>query len=404
MTIDYDPFSDKAMKDPTELYKALRQEGGPHFMPKYNAWALARFVDVWDASMQQDEGVTFTAGQTPGQVLLGEVVPRTFMTMDAPEHRKWRGLIRHAYTPETVELERERIRTLTQELLAPLLAKGEFDVYRDLANRVTTINGGYNLGLPREDAEKWRALIDGVLHRDKGQVGASSPQNQACSAELFGYLAEKVAALRAHPETAVRHTKAYLDAEIDGKKLSDEELTFYLFSLLVVGSETTPMTVAGTLYYLAKNPHQKAEVLADHGLIKDAFIETARYDQPTNMLARRAKKDFKIGSAEIKAGQGLLYLYASANRDAEVFDNPDFYYIHRKPERTLTFGHGGHKCLGMHLGVMMGVVILEEILKAVGDYEIVEEQCERLYGEHLSGFGKLVIRFDPATAVIKNAT
>lgn len=93
-------------------------------MPKYNGWALARFQDIWDASSKVDDNCTFTKGQTPGQVLLGEPVPSTFMTMDAPEHRKWRGLIRHEFTPEGVREQEARLRALTQELLAPLLKKG----------------------------------------------------------------------------------------------------------------------------------------------------------------------------------------------------------------------------------------------------------------------------------------
>src|SRR5688572_3465245 len=152
-TTEYDPFSHEAMKDPHPLYTKLRAMGGPVFMPKYNAWALARFADVWAASTGQEENITFTAGQTPEQVLLGGPVPHTFMTMDAPEHRKWRGLIREEYTPEGVKQNADRIRKLTREMLAPLLAKGEMDVYKQLANRVTCINAGYMLGLPPQDSE-----------------------------------------------------------------------------------------------------------------------------------------------------------------------------------------------------------------------------------------------------------
>ena len=396
--VEYDPFSHEAMKDPYPLYKAMRAEGKPHFMEKYNAWVFCRFADVWEASNHEAD-ITFTAGQTPGQVLLGEMVPHTFMTMDAPEHRAWRGLIRESYTPDGVAKEADRIRKLVREILHPLLAKGEMDVYKEFANRVTTINGGYNLGLPREDAEKWRSLIDDMLWRDQGQKGGGSERNNKAAGELFGYLAAKVAELRAHPDSAVRHAAAYLHANIDGKKLDDQQLTFYLFSLLVVGSETTPITVAGTLYHLAKNPAQKKEVLGNLELIKKAFLETARFEQPTNMLARKAKKDFEVNGAKIKAGQGLLYIYASAERDEAEYSNPDVYDFHRQPtKRSLMFGHGGHKCLGLHLGVLMGVIILEELLKAIGDYELVENKCERLYGEHLSGWGKVTIRWNAAKA------
>lgn len=402
MTVDYDPFSHEAMKDPYPLYKAMRAEGAPHYMAKYDGWALARFEDIWEASRIQQDNITFTSGQTPGQVMLGELIPRTFMTMDAPEHRAWRGLIREAYTPANVAEEAGRVKELVRRYLEPLLSKGEMDVYSEFANRVTTINGGYNLGLPEEDAETWRALIDEMLWRDEGQKGGGSDRNNAAAGKLFGYFGEKVAQLRKDPDSAVRHTAAYLNAEIDGKKLDDEELTYYLFSLLVVGSETTPFTVGGTLYHLAKNPKQKAEVLADLSLLKQAFIETARYEQPTNMLARRAKRDFDLNGTQIKEGQPLLFLYASAERDEEEYENPDVYDFHRQPtKRSLMFGHGGHKCLGMHVGILLGITILEELLKAIGDYELVEDKCERLYGEHLSGWGKVTIKWDASKAALK---
>lgn len=400
-TVAYDPYSHEAMKDPYPLYAQLRKEGKPHFMPKYNGWALARFQDIYDASSKVDDNCTFTKGQTPGQVLLGEPVPATFMTMDAPEHRKWRGLIRQEFTPEGVKEHEPRLRALTQELLAPLLKKGQFDVYSELANRVTCINSGYNLGLPREDAEKWRSLIDDMLHREEGQVGGSSPRNQAAAGELFGYFAQYVHQLRTDPALAQRYTKTFLEANVDGRTLTDEEMMMYLFSLLVVGSETTPITVAGVFWNLQHNPEQKAAVLAEvqqgkFDLAHKAFLETARYDQPTNMLARVAKRDFDLNGAQIKAGQPVLFLYASAERDESVHPNPDQFDLYRQPtEKTLMWGHGGHKCLGQHLGILMGCIIVDEILKAVGDFEVVEDQCERVYGEHLSGWGKVTIKFKP---------
>ncbi|MFO1347490.1 MAG: cytochrome P450 [Pseudomonadales bacterium] len=400
-TVDYDPYSHEAMKDPYPLYAAMRKEGKPHFMPKYNGWALARFQDIWDASSKVDDNCTFTKGQTPGQVLLGEPVPVTFMTMDAPEHRKWRGLIRHEFTPEGVREQEARLRALTKELLAPLLKKGQFDIYSELANRVTCINAGHNLGLPREDAEKWRALIDDMLHREEGQVGGGSARNQAAAGELFGYFAQYVHQLRNDPALAQRYTKIFLDANVDGRTLTDEEMMHHLFSLLIVGSETTPITVGSTFWNLQHNPDQKAAVLAEakegkFDLARKAFLETVRFDQPTNMLARSAKRDFELNGVQIKAGQPVLFLYASAERDETVHPNPDKFDLYRQPtEKSLMFGHGGHKCLGLHLGVMMGCIIVEEILKACPDFEVVDDQCERVYGEHLSGWGKVVIKFKP---------
>lgn len=393
MPVDYDPYSDAAMRNPAELYRQMRAEGAPHYIEKYNAWALTRFEDVWAASTVHEKNLDYGFGQTPGQLLLGEPAPPTFMTMNAPEHRQWRALVRKDYTPEGVKAQHARLRALIREILDPLLARGEMDVYGDLANRILCINAGYNLGLHRDDAETVRALIDDMLHREPGQVGMVSPRNQAAAQQLFGHLFQHVGQLRADPSRADMHAKIFLEAEIDGRRLSDEEVVAYLFSLLVTGSETTPMATAGAFYYLARNPEQKRQLLADPSLAMKAFLETCRFDQPTNMLARRARADFNLGDTEIKAGQNLLFIYASANRDEAEFDRPDVYDMHRVVKRDLNFGAGGHKCLGMHLAMAVGVMIIEELAKAIDDYELDEAACQRAYGEHLQGFLRVPIRF-----------
>jgi len=394
MSVNYDPYSDEAMRDPFPLYAAMRAQGKPHYIEKYNAWALARFEDVWQASMRHEKDITFTAGQTPGQVLLGEPVLKAFTTMDAPEHRKWRGVIRKAYTPEGVAEHRQRFTALVREVLEPLLAKGEFDVYSDYANRVFCLNSGYNLGLPKEDAVTFRALIDEMLHREPGQVGAGSERNQKAAGELMGYLAQYVQTIRANPELASGHTAAYLNAEIDGRKLNDEEMVLLMMNFLIVGSETTPMVCAGATYYLARDAALKARVLADRSLVQKLYFETCRFDQPTNMLCRRAINDFELNGVQIRAGQNLLYLYSSANRDEAEFERPDEFDIFREYERDLSYGAGGHKCLGMHLATMGAEIVLGELFASIKDYELLESQCQRAYGEHLSGFLRVPVRVE----------
>jgi cytochrome P450 len=392
MSVDYDPYSDEAMRDPHPLYAAMRDEGKPHYIEKYNAWALARFEDVWEASMKHEKDITFTAGQTPGQVLLGEPVLKAFTTTDAPEHRKWRGVVRKEYTPEGAAQQEDRFRALAIEVVEPLLERGEFDVYHDYANRVFCLNSGHHLGLPKEDAITFRAFIDEMLHREPSQIGAGSERNQAAAGQLMAYLAEYVAKLRENPGLASGHTAAYMNAEIDGHRMSDEELILVMMNFLILGSETTPMVCAGALYYLAQQPDVKKQVLADHSLIPKLYFETCRYDQPTNMLCRRAVNDFELGGVDIKAGQNLLYIYASANRDAAEFERPDEFDIFREYERDLTYGAGGHKCLGMHLAGLGAQILFEELFKRIDDYELLGDQCTRAYGEHLSGFMKVIIK------------
>lgn len=406
MAVDYDPFSDQDMLDPREHYRQMRAEGGPHYIEKYDAWALTRFADVWEASCMKQDSVTFTGGQAPIQVLL-DIIPQStskqFMVMDAPEGTKWRGVIRKDYTPEGVKVQEARIRELTREILGPFLAKGKMDVYSDYGNIVAGINAGYMLGMSREMSEHCRTLINNFLYRERGQTdGELSELNINAILELNTIIAEFVAELRAHPEKAQRQIKAFMESDVDGGHgLNDEDLIAQIYGLLITGSETTPVAVAGMLYYLDKYPEQKKQVLSDHSLITKAFLEAARYDQPTNLLVRNAAKDIVIGGQNIKKGQGLLYIYASACRDSDEFENPDVFDIHRDYKRDLIFGHGIHKCLGMHLAVVMGRVMLEELLSAIGDYQLVENECQRLYGEHIAGFGKLTITWDPEIASLK---
>jgi cytochrome P450 len=391
MSVEYDPFSEAAMRNPFPLYAAMRAEGKPHYIEKYDAWALARFEDVWEASQQHEGDVTWTDGATPGQLFLGEPIPRAFTTMDAPEHRRWRAVVRKDYTPASVAEQEQRFRALAREVLGPLLERGEFDVYSDYANRVFCLNSGYNLGLPKADAVTFRALIDDMMHREPGQVGGGSERNQAAAAQLGGYLFEFVQTLRAKPELAVGHTAAYLNAEIDGERLDDEGMVNVLMNFLILGSETTPMVCAGAAYYLGQDQALRAQVLADTSLVPRLYFETCRYDQPTNMLCRRAVKDFELGGARIKAGQVLLYIYASANRDEAEFERADEFDIFRDYPRDLTYGTGGHKCLGMHLATMGARVVLEELFNAISDYELIQDQCERVFWEHLSGYAHVPI-------------
>jgi len=396
---EYDPYSHAAMTDPQSFYETLRRNGGPHYLPQYDAWALTCFDDVTRASLQE-HALDFTRGQTPGQILLGEPVPVTFMTMNQEAHRQWRGVLASSYTPAAAAAERGRIEALTRRVLAPLLARGEMDVYTEFANRVMVLNAGYNLGFPEEDAIWVRERIDDMMHREPAQVGAVSPRNQEGAGQLFGYLRQFVARLRAQPELALRDTKKLIEAEVDGERLTDQDLVANLFSLLVTGSETTPMAVAGTLYYLARHPAQKQAVLADPKLAVAAFRETLRFDQPTHMLARYARADFELGGRQIKAGQRLLMIYAAANRDESRFERAHEYDLTRYAGpgavgRDLSFGAGPHFCLGAHLGLLAGTIMVRELLAAVGDYELVDSGCRRAYGEFLAGFTKVPIRFAP---------
>ena len=235
---------------------------------------------------------------------------------------------------------------------------------------------------------------DMIMQRDEGRAGAGSPKSQEAAQSLGGLLFQHVARIRENPANGGPHGRALAETKIDGKRLSDQDLWAYLFSLLVVGSETTPMAVAGAFYYLGLAPEQKRAALADPTLSQKVFRETCRYDQPTNMLARRAAMDFELNGAQVKTGDNLLFIYASANRDERRFENADAFDIFRDNRGDLSFGVGAHFCLGAHLARAVGSILIQELLTAMNDYTIVETDFERAYGEHLNGFVRMTIKPD----------
>lgn len=392
MSVDYDPYSQEAMKDPHPLYAELRATGCPYYIEKRRAWALSLYDDLRKASTQ-NQWLDFTAGQTPSQLMLGDPVPHTFMTMNVPENRAWRSLLEPHYSVKGVERELPRLYDLIEQEFSALRGKPSFDFYHDYSNKVMCINAGYNLGLDRDAATYARELIDRmILNRVVGQEGASTEDSQLAAQELGGLLHQHVQNMRDDPNAGGPHGRLLRDAVIDGQSLNDTDLLNYLFSLLVVGSETTPMATAGTLYYLHQNPEQKRQILADPALADKAFRETCRLDQPTNMLARRAAMDFTLNGANIKAGDNLLFLYASANRDERKFVDPDQFDMHRANKADISFGVGAHFCLGAHLAQTAAHLMLTKFLKEIIDFQVVTDECERAFGEHLNGFIRLPVR------------
>ncbi len=392
VTKEYDPYSSEAMQDPHPLYKQLRAEGCPHFVKKRRAWALTRYDDLRTVSVT-NKWLDFTPGQTPSQLMLGEPSPHTFMTTNVPENRKWRSVLEPFYSAGAVAREVPRLTALIEGEFDRLRGQETFDVYGDFANQIMCINAGYNLGMDEAEARHARELIDRIiLNRIPGQEGASTPESQQAGAELAGVLLSHVQKMRADPQAGGPHGTALRDAVVDGQQLSDTDLLNYLFSLLVVGSETTPMAVAATMYYLARHPDQKARVLADRSLIMPAFREALRFDQPTNMLARRAAMDFELSGCQIHKGDNLLFVYASANRDETRFADAGTFDIARDNPGDISFGVGAHFCLGAQLALTAGKIMLNTMLDAMSDWDIVEQECERAYSEHLNGFTHMVIK------------
>ena len=177
--------------------------------------------------------------------------------------------------------------------------------------------------------------------------------------------------------------------------MSDDKVASLMKELVVAGTETLPKMLAATLLRLGERPDARREVIDDPTLLLDAFMETVRFDMPTQFMARVAKIDTEIRGVKVRAGRPILLLYTSASRDEAEFPNADTWDLHRRAPRTVGFGHGTHACLGRHVARLEARVALEEILSAMPDYTIDLASAERLYTEYVQGFASLPIEFEP---------
>ncbi len=245
------------------------------------------------------------------------------------------------------------------------------------------------MGVPVEDRVRIRALADGVMHRDDG-VKDVPAEAIAASADLMVYYADMVAARRKTLTDDL--TSALVEAEIDGDRLTDEEIIAFLFLMVVAGNETTTKLLANAAYWGFRNPDQLAPVFDDHSLVKPWVEETLRYDTSSQILARAVSADMTLYDTTIPEGDVLLLLPGSANRDDRVFDDPDDYRIGRDiGSKLVSFGSGAHFCLGAHLARMEAQVALTEFLKRVRGYEVDDAHSVRVHSSSVRGFAHLPI-------------
>lgn len=392
--VDYDPFSEEVLENPHPVYKRLRAEAPVYYLEKYDAWALARFQDIWDCSSKR--AFSTAQGTTPSQ-LLTRVQPVTPMLnlMDPPAHTELRGAVKGYFAPRAVKGLEPMIRGIVRDCLDRVVERGECDVIADLSNQLSVKVACTAIGIPLEDGDLMNGLVWRFFGREPGVDGMTS-DGLAAAVELHEYFMELIAGRRRSADTADDIVNLFRDVEVQGRRLTDEEIASHLSMLIIGGSETFPKTFANVIFRLGEHPDQRARCVADPSLIPDAFQEALRYDMPTQFLGRTLLADVKLHEHTLKEGQVVLFLYPSANRDELEFEDPDRFDIGRRASRILSFGAGTHACIGLHIARMEGKVCLEETLARVPEYEVDSAGAERLRTEFVQGFASLPIRFASA--------
>jgi cytochrome P450 len=391
--LEYDPFLEEIWENPHPIYKRLRDEAPAYYIQKYDAWALSRFQDIWDCS--SDRRFSAARGTTPAQVLTkDQIVTPMLNVLDPPEHTKLRAAIRQCFLPRHLKGLEPLARQLFNELVDQVIDRGECDVVQDLGAKFSVEIACLAIGLPVEDGPYLNGVVKRFFQHDPGQEGMTT-HGMAALQDLTDYCLDKVRERRREPREGPEALNALTTFDAIGRKLSDEEAASHTTMLLIGGSETFPKTLANGVLRLWEHKDQRAALAADPSDIPDAYNEILRYDMPTQFLCRTLVGDVELHGQTLREGQGVLFLYASANRDDREFENPDVFEIRRAPQRILSFGAGTHACLGTHPARLEGKVTLETILARMPDYEVDLARAERLRTEFVQGFSSLPIRFKP---------
>lgn len=388
--VNFNPYDYAFHDDPYPTYRRLREDAPVYHNPDLGFWALSRHADVVTAfrdniRLSSANGVSLDPsayGPNAHKVM-------SFLAMDDPRHMRMRRLVSKGFTPRRVADLEDRILELTLRYLEPAVQEGEFDWISEVAGKLPMDVISELMGVPESDRSEIRRLADLVVHREEGVLDVPVAAMEA-SLHLVGYYADMLAERRKKETSDL--TSALLEAEIDGDRLTDDEIIGFMFLMVVAGNETTTKLLGNALYWGAHNKSEVAQVLRDPARAPQWVEETLRYDTSSQLVARTAIADIQLHGTTIPTGDKVLLLIGSANRDSDVFDAADDFRIGRdSSQKIASFGGGVHFCLGAHLARLEANIALEQFARRVADYEIDEDRCERVHSTNVRGFAALPV-------------
>ncbi|WP_029111635.1 cytochrome P450 [Mycobacterium sp. URHD0025] len=376
--------------DPYPAYRELRAGTPVVWNDVTKFWALCKYEDVRFVSgnpgmFSSAKGITIPDPSQPEPVQEGNLI-----FTDPPRHRQLRKLINSGFTRRQVSLLEPKVREIVRGIIAEIDTSREYEFAEEIAAPLPTRMIAEMLGAPPEDWEQFRTWSDAA-------VGTADPDIEmdhlAALGELYGYFTNLIAARRSGEVTGQDDLLTILaTAEVDGEQLSDEDLLNFSFLLLVAGNETTRNLIALGTQALIEHPEQFALLRANPALLPDAVEEMLRFTSPVTHMARRATQDVEIRGQQIKAGDTVVMLYGSANRDEEVFGaHSESFDITRHPNTHIAFGAGEHACLGAQLARLEARVMFEVLL---GTYPTIEltGDVTRLRATMVPGVKRMPVR------------
>src|SRR5579859_3853361 len=402
--------------DAHEAFRVLRRESPVHWHPGTDEfrgfWSLTRYADVLFVSRHPElfissKGITgpglrdpgrfgAEAGAQPGGV--------SIITMDPPRHVKMRRLVNRGFTPRAVNAMEPTIRQIATTILDRLGQRTTCDFVLDISSQLPL---AVICGLMGLEEQHWPLMFQltnrtlgsadpeyqvDVAPEERGSVAARMHTANAGRAQMLEFFADMLEQRRKNPGEDL--ISILLGSEVDGERLEDYDILTFCFLLILAGNETTRNGISGGLWTLCEHPRERARLQADMSLIDSAVDEMLRWTSPLHHMSRRATSDVEVHGQTIKAGDSVLMWYPSANRDEEIFDNPDRFDITRRPNEHLAFGHHEHFCLGAGFAKKEMKVMFEELFRRFPDIQL-DGPPERLRSNFINGVKRMPVRLTP---------
>ena len=389
-----DPGSYHKHGYPWQIWEKLRRDDPIHHVERETGesyWAVTRYQDIVSIEANTD---VFKNGPKLTMGVAGQNGLRMIVGMDPPEHTAHRALANPHFMPRNIEWVKGYAEEIVTEALDRAMERnGEIiDLQEDVANLVPTAVVSAYLGAPRE---MWPRIIewtnqiinanDPRVAKDKTALEVTGQAVRQMCQVYAGVFEDR----RKNPRDDL--PTALVNARIDGKPMGENELFSWAIILMTAGHETTQSTFGLAVHALLQNPDQLAKLKASPELLPRAIDELLRYLSPAIHFVRTPDRDVEVRGKKIRAGEHMVMFYPSANRDAEVFEDPDRLNIERFPNRHLAFGTGPHQCLGMHLARLELKVMFEQFLQRVEKIEIAGEP-EKVYAIATGGYKHFPVR------------
>ncbi|MGV0593864.1 cytochrome P450 [Mycolicibacterium porcinum] len=383
----YDPFDPDVMANPLPYYRILRDQYPVYYIEKWDTYALSRFDDIWNMLGVNDGTFVASEGTLPAANVLAHrnngpvpdppMHPMPFhANFDSPLYENVRRCTSAQFRPRSAAKLADRIRTLANERLDELLPRGAFDLTQDYGGIVAAAMVCDFVGLPVDLAPEVLATVNAGSLAQPGEgveVGNARPG-------YLSYLTPIIERRRAEGhDGSVPIADALIDFRLpDGSAFTNMEAAVQMLGVFIGGTETVPKITATGLWQLLRHPDQLAAVRADlDGNVPIAREEIIRHSAPAQWFARTVRRPYTVHGTTVNPGQRIITLLASAARDEREYENPDDFVWDRRIERLLSFGHGQHFCLGVHVARLEITIMIQEFLKRVPEYHIDEAAASR---------------------------